>query len=263
MPREAKFVLPKLSLLILCSLIASCTFNPFTTNNQTTGSPVGAAAGAGIGAGSVALLGGSKSMIAAAGIGGGAIGYYVTTLRFESGGIMQSGGQVYTVGDMVGIEVPSDQLFEANTAEFKPQAPFILDSVATVLQRKPNNNILISGNTSGFNRPRWEKRLSEERAKKVSAYLWNAGVSQYKDMSTDLRKLDYVGYGNYFPVANTYTNDGIRANSRVQITSYPSTCDLHLDPRHDASRNVGSTDDTVPTESVNMCNNENCMDGLG
>lgn len=223
--------------LLLCFLLVGCSYNPFITNNHTTGNPAGAVVGAAAGAGGVALLGGPKSVMALAGIGGGMLGYYVTTLRYDAGGIIQAGGQVYKLGDFVGIDIPSDQLFQPNTAELMPNANVILDSAITVLKRYPNNNILISGNTSGFAPTKWELRLSEKRAQRVAAYLWRGGINAFRERSTDLRKLTYVGYGNYFPISNVYTNDGIRQNSRIQITSYPSKRDLLLDEKHQVMNN--------------------------
>jgi hypothetical protein len=224
------------------TLLAGCSYNPFITNNHTTGSPVGTAIGAGIGAGSVALLGGTKPYIALGGLVGGAIGYYVTTLRYDAGGVIQAGGNVYKIGDYVGIYIPTDNVFEPNTDSFLPQAGPILDSAVAVLMRYPKNNILISGNTSGFYCARWEQELSERRAEKVSAYLWNAGINQFITPTLNLRKLNYVGYGDYFPIAKPLTNNGIRENSRIQITSYPSNCDLDLDQYHLAVHNIGGMD---------------------
>lgn len=229
--------------LLLAFLLTSCSYNPFSTNNHTTGNILGAGIGAGAGAGTVALLGGSKPLMVLGGIGGGMLGYYVTTLRFDAGGVIQNGGQVYQVGQTLGIYIPTDQLFEPNTAEFLPQAPAILNSAAIVLQRMPDNNIIISGNTSGFGRARWERKLSEQRAQKVAAFLWDAGLNQFKEPGIDTRKLTYVGYGDYFPIASDLNNKGIRKNSRIQITSYPSKNDLHLDKRHVSMRNIGSFDD--------------------
>jgi outer membrane protein OmpA-like peptidoglycan-associated protein len=244
------------STLLASLFLSGCTFNPFTTNNHTTGSATGAVVGAAAGAGGVALLGGPKQLMAIAGIGGGMLGYYVTTLRYDSAGVIRRGGQVYQVGDFVGINIPSDNLFEPNTAEFLPQAEPILDSAANVLKRFPNNNILISGNTSGFAAPRWERRLSQRRAQKVAAYFWNQGINNFKDKSIEMRRLNYVGYGDYFPISQTYTNDGIRQNSRIQITSYPSNCDLGLDKRHASMRNVGALDDSyINDASPNRCSN--------
>lgn len=250
---------------LLASLLTGCTFNPFSNANKPTGSPVGAAVGAGVGAGGAALFGGSKSLIASAGIVGGIVGYYTTTLRYDSGGVMQGGGDVYTIGQYVGIYIPTDKIFEPNTAEFLPQANSILDSAAAVLLRYPNNNIIISGNTTGFGSRKWERKLSEQRAAKVASYLWNAGVNNFKNPGIDTRKLNYVGYGNFFPIATTQTNSGIRRNGRIQITSYPSDVDLHIDDRHKALHNIGSLDDEVGSKSevtVSPCGNgetnDNC-----
>jgi outer membrane protein OmpA-like peptidoglycan-associated protein len=219
-------------------------------DNHTTGSPWGAAAGAAIGAGGVAALGGPKMYMGLAGLGGGAIGYYVTTLRYDSGGIMQAGGQVYSVGEYVGIEIPTDKLFEPNSAEFTPYASNVLDSAVTVLKRYPNNNILISGNTSGFDRPKRERTLSLQRARAVSSYLWKSGINDFKNPTNDMRKLAYIGYGNYFPIASNQTNNGIRANSRIQITSYPCNADLGVDKRKMTFMNVGGLKDApVPAKS--------------
>jgi len=225
------------TIICLSFLLIACQ------GQRLTGSPTGAAVGAGAGAGSAALLGASNSVLAMTGLGGAGVGYYVTTLGFQSKSLRRKGGKVYQVGDMVAIYIPSDMLFESNTADFLPQSDDILNSVYTILQRKPNNNILISGNTSGFYRPKWEQKISQQRAEKISAYLWNAGLSTFQNQSTDLRKLNYVGYGDYFPIANKLTNKGIRENSRIQITSYPNSQKLCLTQRQVAMTNFGGTND--------------------
>lgn len=244
---------------IMCFALAAlsgCSFNPFYRDNLQSGSVTGAAVGGVVGAGTAAALGGSKTMMALSGLTGAAIGYYVTTIRYDSGGIMRACGQVYRVGDYVGIYIPTDRLFEPNTDELQPQAGAILDSTAAVLSHYPNNNILISGNTSGFYHARWEQNLSERRAQKVAAYLWNAGINQFKENSVSSRRLTYVGYGDYFPIANQYTNEGLRQNSRIQITSYPSKVDLGLGKRQHTFNNYAGLDDD---EGAPCCNpGRNC-----
>jgi outer membrane protein OmpA-like peptidoglycan-associated protein len=250
------------ALLLTILLLVSCSYNPLSGNNHATGSPIGAISGAAIGGGGVALLGGTKPLIGAAALAGGAIGYYVTTLRYDSGGVIQSGGQVYSVGQVVGIYIPTAKLFEPNTADMLPEAESILDSAAAVLARYPDNNILVSGNTSGFGHSRWEQKLSERRAEKVSAYLWKAGINQFKDLSIDTRQLTYVGYGDYFPVASHVTNSGIRSNSRIQITSYPCTTDLRLTPRQQTMHNYGSSEGEYPANIKSPCTkNSPCYKG--
>lgn len=202
------------------------------SNNRTTGSPAAATLGAGLGAGSFAALEATKPYIAIGGIAGGMFGYYVTTLRHDAGAIINAGGNVYQLGKLIGIYVPTDGIFESNTADFLPQARVVLDAIVVVLQRARNNNILISGNTSGFFKSRWEQRISERRAQVIADYLWKAGVSEFRENSNQKRILTYVGYGDYFPIGHSYTNQSIRANSRIQITSYPSDYDLRFKPQN-------------------------------
>lgn len=235
-------------------VVSACSYNPFISNNHTTGSAASTIVGAGIGAGGIGLMGGSKTLMVLGGLGGGALGYYFSTLTYDAGGITRFGGKVYKVGDFVGIYIPSDQLFMPNTTDFLPQAPIILNSIVSVLSRYPENNILISGNTSGFGRPRWEQKLSEKRAERVASYLWDAGINQFVNPGIDTRRLTYVGYGDYFPIAHHYTNPSIRSNSRIQITSYPSSCDLGIDRSKITEHNIGNYRD----QDYN-----GCFDGRG
>jgi outer membrane protein OmpA-like peptidoglycan-associated protein len=237
----------------LVALLATMTLVSGCNTSHPTGSATGALAGATIGAGAMSLLHGTRTMNILAGAAGAAVGYYVTTLRYDSGGVMTGGGQVYQVGDQIAINIPADNLFEPNTADFVPSAIPILDSAADILARYPNNNIIISGNTSGFYSSRWEQKLSEKRAQRVAAYMWNAGINPFKEASNDTRKLTYVGYGDFLPISNTYSNTGIRQNNHIQITSYPSQCDLRKDGRHMALRNDGAMDDEDLSNAPSDC----------
>jgi outer membrane protein OmpA-like peptidoglycan-associated protein len=232
---------------ILLPLITSCTFNPFTTDNKLTGlkspeAPLAIAGGAAAGGTLAWLFGGSKTVIGASALGGGLVGYYVSTLRFASGGIMKSGGQVFALGDSVSVEIPTDRLFDVNSADFLDDAAPILDSAVNVLKRYPDNNIMISGSTSGFGSTKFQLKLSEARARQVSAYLWAHGVSQFKQFSTKTRQLIYTGYGDFFPIANDIHNDSNRKNSRIQITAYPSKSQLKIDRCFRVFSNVGASD---------------------
>lgn len=224
--------------------LVGCSFNPFTTDNEMTGNPGYAVAGGAVGAGSAALLGGSKYTIGLAGIGGATLGYYLSTLTFAAGGVTQAGGQVYTLGDYVTIEIPTDNIFDENSAELLPEAGPALQSAVEVLKRYPNNNILVSGNTSGFGTRRFELTLSERRAKEIAGYLWAHGVSSFRggadyDPSAPLRTLSYVGYGNYFPISNNIKATSIRENSRIQITAYPTSRQLKLCKDQKVFANIG------------------------
>src|SRR5688572_2083994 len=102
---ERKIRFTALVFLVLYGL-SSCSSNPIGDTNKPTGSPAGLIGGAAIAGGGAALLGAPKAAVAALGIGGAALGYYLTTTRYASSGIVQAGGQVYTLGSYVGIEIP-------------------------------------------------------------------------------------------------------------------------------------------------------------
>jgi outer membrane protein OmpA-like peptidoglycan-associated protein len=243
-----------LIILTFVLTLTSCTPNPFRSDNELTGTMTGTAVGAGVGAGGAALAGASKIEMGIAGILGGALGYYVTSLPFKAGGVTHVGGQVYTLGDYVTINIPSDVLFDVNSSDFLPGAGAVLDSAIAVLNRHPGNNIMISGNTSGFYTDKFERKISEARARQIAAYFWANGVNNFnnqdsnyagrEDSPTYSRKLSYVGYGSYFPISNDITAQGVRENSRIQITSYPSQAKLHLNKCGKIFTNIGATDET-------------------
>lgn len=236
----------------LLLLLASCSINPFRADNEMTGTATGTLVGAGAGVTAGALAHASKTEIALAGLVGGALGYYVTSLPFVSGGITHVGGKVYTLGDFVTIEIQSDNLFDVNTAELLPEAIPILDSVVNVLNRYPNNNIMVSGNTNGYYSDKFERKISEDRARQVAAYLWAHGINNFTDLDSNIasikhpnayrRQLTYVGYGSYFPISNDITAQGRHENNRIQITAYPSKSRLHLNKSGKAFSNIGSVE---------------------
>lgn len=248
MIHKIKFRMTLLSLLALS--ITACSYNPFNHSDHLTGSALGAGVGAVAGGGTAAALGVSyRPTLVLAALAGAGIGYYTTTLRFDSAGIIQGGGQVYTLGDYATIEIPSDRLFETNSSDFLPGADAILKSAVAVLNRYECNNIMISGNTSGFGSARFEHKLSEDRARQVAGFLWANGITEFKPQSNDRRKLTYVGYGNYFPVSDNITNSEIRSNSRIQITAYPTKDQLLITKKQRVFNNMGEYDEPHQTKT--------------
>jgi hypothetical protein len=66
-------------------------------------------------------------------------------------------------------------------------------------------------------------------------------VNNFKKASNDTRQLTYVGYGNYFPIANNITAKGIQSNSRIQITAYPTKDQLLMDRKKRTFGNIGES----------------------
>lgn len=238
------------TLVMLLLSLASCSVNPFRSNNNLTGTAAGTLGGAAIGGGVAALAGASKAQILLAGLAGGALGYYVSSLDFASGGVTHVGGQVFTLGDYATIEIPSEKIFDVNSADFLPEAGPILDSVVSVLNRYPHSNIMVSGNTSGYYTSKLERKISLDRARQVAAYLWAHGIINAGDPDSNVgdlqgrhsytRKLSYVGYGDLFPISNNITPQGVLENSRIQITVYPPNRHLSLNKCGPVFNNIGA-----------------------
>ncbi|MDX1900754.1 MAG: OmpA family protein [Gammaproteobacteria bacterium] len=226
-------------------LFAGCSYNPFTTNNHLTGNVAGTTVGAVAGAGTAAIFTSQKAVIGLAGLAGGLVGYYMTTLDFASGGIKRAGGDVYTQGQLVTINLSADYLFDSNSADLLPEAGPALNSAIKVLAYFPDDNIIVSGNSAGFGTSKRDQQLSERRARVIAQYLTLHGVDAFQASNTRVRKLTYVGYGNYFPISNDTTAVGLNQNSRIQITGYLSNSQLKLSGKEKFFANIGKDEEPL------------------
>ncbi len=103
-------------------------------------------------------------------------------------------------------------LFESGSADLKPEAKVVLDTLADILKFLPNK-IRIEGHAD--NRPiksakfpsNWH--LSVERALNTAYYLINKGVSP--------EKISVAGYAEYKPIAPNDTEENRSKNRRVDI----------------------------------------------
>ena len=220
-------------LLLLCSLVqlTSCalsTAHPSDDEQYRSHQPIhGAVAGAIAGASGMAIARTSPTAVALGGIGGGVIGYWLATLYHGStsspAAPMTPTITYYELGEYVAIDLPSYQLFTPNTATFLPSAQPLLAQVVTVLARHPQNNILVTGNTSGFDRLKRENPLARQMAQQVALYLKQYGLADthVAPAISMPPRIEAIGYANYFPVANDITLNGISANNHIHITAYP------------------------------------------
>jgi outer membrane protein OmpA-like peptidoglycan-associated protein len=86
-----------------------------------------------------------------------------------------------------------------------------LNSIAEILMKYQDRDILVSGHTAMAGTAEGRMRLSVERARAVADYLLNKNV----------RAADRVvirGYGAEKPIADNSTPEGMRKNRRVEIT---------------------------------------------
>lgn len=109
-------------------------------------------------------------------------------------------GLVMTLGDV---------LFKAASAELGPSANRTLLKVVHFLQLNPNRRIRIEGYTDNRGDASENLALSEARAQAVGAFMQGFGV--------DAARIEVVGYGEQFRVAENASARGRAQNRRVEI----------------------------------------------
>jgi len=103
-------------------------------------------------------------------------------------------------------------LFESGSAELKPEAKAVLDTIAEILKLLPNK-IRIEGHTD--DRPIKSARfpsnwhLSVARALNTAYYLMSKGVNP--------EKISIAGYSEYRPIAPNDSEENRAKNRRVDI----------------------------------------------
>ncbi len=109
-------------------------------------------------------------------------------------------GLVMTLGDFV---------FDSGQSNIRPEAQGNFGKVMEFLDAYPNRKIRIEGHTDSSGSARLNLRLSQQRADAVKALLVENGV--------DPARIDAVGMGEDFPIADNSTEAGKAKNRRVEI----------------------------------------------
>jgi outer membrane protein OmpA-like peptidoglycan-associated protein len=100
--------------------------------------------------------------------------------------------------------------FDTGRATIKPVSNALLDEVAEVVKQHPEIvRIEVQGHTDDKGDPRFNRKLSQDRAAAVMVALVGRGV--------DAGRLGAKGYGSEVPVADNKTEAGRQQNRRVQF----------------------------------------------
>ncbi len=206
----------------LCSvLLAGCTTNPYTGEQQAGKAGIyglgGAAAGAVVGAATSSRKDRTKGALIGAGVGGAAgagYGYYVdqqeARLRQELSG---TGVQVIRNGDHLQLVMPGNITFASNSADISSSFYPTLNSLVKVFQEFNRNGVDIVGHTDSTGSMDLNMRLSQQRASSVASYLSGQGVAAARISSR--------GVGPSQPIASNETQAGRAQNRRVEINLRP------------------------------------------
>jgi outer membrane protein OmpA-like peptidoglycan-associated protein len=100
--------------------------------------------------------------------------------------------------------------FNTDSAALKPQSGPTLDEIASLLKIDRSLKLEISGHTDSTGAKDHNMKLSEARARSVTASL----VSKY---GIDARRLTAKGYGDTRPIASNRTEGGRAKNRRVEL----------------------------------------------
>ena len=208
-------------------VLAGCTTNPYTGEEQLSktaiGGGVGAAAGAatgaivgalaskksGKGAKKGALIGAALGTIAGLGVGA-YMDKQEAELRRKLAG---TGVRIVREGDDIRLVMPSDITFDVDRASIKPRFYRTLNAVATVLNGFPETDVIVTGHTDSTGSAAYNQRLSERRALAVARYLQAQGVNP--------ARIRAQGMGESMPIASNATEEGRARNRRVEIRIHP------------------------------------------
>lgn len=198
--------------------VTGCVTDPNTGERTVSRTAIGAVGGAGLGYLLGGLIGGRTGRIVGAGLGGvagGVIGDQLDDqIRELDEATAGTGVDVTETPDGTGILVNlPDVTFAVDSATISPDMRAVLDDVAQSLITYPSSLVDVMGHTDSTGSEQYNLDLSRRRAEAVSAYLVSRGVSR--------ARIESIGYGEQYSVADNSTPEGRARNRRVEIRITP------------------------------------------
>jgi outer membrane protein OmpA-like peptidoglycan-associated protein len=179
------------------------------------GGAIGAGAGGVIGG----IIGHQTGHTAAGAIIGAAIGGTAGTLIGHQMDVQAEemrqnlkNAKVERVGEGIKITFDSGILFTVNSSELQPVAKENIESLVKILNKYPDTNILIEGDTDNTGTEEYNQKLSERRAQSVADYQKILGIPG--------SRITTVGLGESNPIATNDTPEGRQQNRRVEVAIF-------------------------------------------
>ena len=205
----------------LMAMLAGCTTNPYTGEQQAGKAGiyggVGAVTGAVIGAATSSKKDRAKGALIGAAVGGaagGGYGYYVDTQEAKLRQTLQGTGvQVQRNGDDLKLIMPGNITFASNSADISSGFYPTLNSLVLVFKEFDKNGVNIVGHTDSPGSQELNQSLSQRRAQSVANYLTANGVPG--------QRISAYGAGPSQPIASNASEAGRAQNRRVEINLRP------------------------------------------
>ena len=198
--------------------VTACVTDPNTGERYASRTAIGAVGGAGLGYLLGGLIGAKTARIVGAGIGGVAgavIGDQLDDqIRELEEATAGTGIDVTETpeGDGILVNLP-EVTFGVDSTTISPNFRDALDQVAQSMITYPNSLIDVMGHTDSTGSEQYNVDLSRRRAEAVANYLVSRGVSR--------ARVETIGYGEQYPVADNSTPEGRAQNRRVEIRITP------------------------------------------
>ena len=125
-------------------------------------------------------------------------------------------------GDVVRIELPSDQVFMPGTATINPEAsPYLAQVANAIRQYYPRQKIGIEAHTDNSSVPgNWRNSHHLSAAQAMAVFEQFSSIHQFNP-----HQMHVLGHGPNHAVASNNTSDGKRRNRRVEVVIYPRQFD--------------------------------------
>jgi outer membrane protein OmpA-like peptidoglycan-associated protein len=186
-----------------------------STSNAVKGGAIGAGGGAAVGgiignaAGNTAL--GAIIGAAVGGTAGAIIGNNMDK-RAEEMREDLSNATVERVGEGIKITFDSGILFKTDSDEIQAAGRTNIESLAKILNKYSDTNILIEGDTDNEGTDEYNQTLSDRRAQAVADFL--------KGQAVVGSRISTVGLGESNPVTSNQTATGRQQNRRVEVAIF-------------------------------------------
>ncbi len=120
--------------------------------------------------------------------------------------------KIERIGEGIKITFDSGILFETNSSKLQSVARENIESLAKILKKYPDTNILIEGDTDNTGTDEYNQKLSERRAQAVADYQKGLGVAG--------SRISTIGLGELNPIASNDTDYGRTQNRRVEVAIF-------------------------------------------